>query len=178
MGLLDLIARAHEQCNPPWEIVWGLLGIRQEGIDSTGNTRGPLAGLSNDDAWDVQDAIQLADEALAAAKEGEFEAAGRCAARSARCESRVMRVQAWRVFCDTHSPSIDPTWAPLHRACDLAARIDALLATLEPSARPLALACRDDLDGLPVLADWCDDNGQPAAAAELRHLGGLVRCVG
>jgi hypothetical protein len=65
----------------------------------------------------------------------------------------------------------------LCEVCDLAVRIDAMLFSLEKSARSLALACRDDLDSLPVLADWCDDNGLPASAAELRHLYGLVRCL-
>jgi hypothetical protein len=69
------------------------------------------------------------------------------------------------------------TWKRLCDACDLAARIDALLFSLEKPARALALACRDDLDSLPVLADWCEDNGLPASAADLRHLHGLVRCL-
>jgi hypothetical protein len=39
----------------------------------------------------------------------------------------------------------------------------------------VARDCRADLGLLPVLADWCEDNGAPAAAAEARHLYGLVR---
>jgi hypothetical protein len=65
----------------------------------------------------------------------------------------------------------------LCEVCDLVVRIDALLFSLEKPARALALACRDDLDLLPILADWCDDNGLPASSAELRHLHGLVRCL-
>jgi hypothetical protein len=64
-------------------------------------------------------------------------------------------------------------------ACAVAERVDCFLATLETGAqsRQLASGCRDDLDGLLVLADWCEENGLPAAAAEARHLHGLVRLL-
>ncbi len=58
-----------------------------------------------------------------------------------------------------------------------AERIDYFLAALERegTTRQLARDCRDDLDLLLVLADWCQDAGLPRAATEARHLHGLVR---
>jgi hypothetical protein len=69
-----------------------------------------------------------------------------------------------------------PAWVEFSRAVDLAARIDSFLAVLERegTTRHLARDCRDDLDVLLVLADWCQDNGLPQAAAEARHLHGLA----
>jgi hypothetical protein len=71
-----------------------------------------------------------------------------------------------------------PNWDAFAHACSLADRIDSLLAPLErgPGA-PVARGCRDDLDALPVLADWCDDHALPCAAREARHLHALARAL-
>jgi hypothetical protein len=68
-----------------------------------------------------------------------------------------------------------PEWEEFDRVMQLADRIDSFLAGLE-CRHPLALArdCRNELDLLGVLADWCDDAGLPHAAAEARHLHGLA----
>jgi hypothetical protein len=92
---------------------------------------------------------------------------------------------AFRMFLDWITQagySIDlsdaPAWGCFADACNLAERIDSLLATLESGpGSGLARGCRDDLDGLAVLADWCDDQGLAASAREARHLHGLVRDV-
>jgi hypothetical protein len=71
-----------------------------------------------------------------------------------------------------------PNWQAFAHACSLADRIDSLLATLERgAAAPVARGCRDDLDALPVLADWCDDHALPCAAREARHLHALARAL-
>jgi hypothetical protein len=70
------------------------------------------------------------------------------------------RCSHWQAFCEV---------------CELAGRIDALIDVLERDGVALARSCREDLDALPVLADWCDDSGRPAAAAEVRHLHAQVR---
>jgi hypothetical protein len=65
-----------------------------------------------------------------------------------------------------------PHWAEFSEAVQLAERIDSFLAVLEGDrlGRGLAQDCRADLDLLGVLADWCQDNALPQAAAEARHL--------
>jgi hypothetical protein len=68
-----------------------------------------------------------------------------------------------------------PPWVAFCEACDLAGRITGLVDVLEGERVALARTCRDDLDGLLVLADWCEDAGRPTVAAEARHLHGLVR---
>jgi hypothetical protein len=64
-------------------------------------------------------------------------------------------------------------------ACELAERIDSFLAAVGRGAQGAGLAadCRECLDTLLVLADWCDDQGRPAAAAEARHLHALARSL-
>jgi hypothetical protein len=71
-----------------------------------------------------------------------------------------------------------PDWGEFLYACETAERIDCFLACLErgPGA-PLARDCRRDLELLLVLADWYDENGRPLAAAEARHLYGLVQSL-
>jgi hypothetical protein len=68
-------------------------------------------------------------------------------------------------------------WEPLVELCTLAQRIGYLLATLDqgPEAKGLVHACGDDAGMLPILADWCDDNGKPNSAIEARHLYSLLR---
>lgn len=69
-----------------------------------------------------------------------------------------------------------PAWQEFCDAVALAERLDSFLTVLErdPHTHPLARDCRHDLELLCVLADWCDDHGRPAAAAEARHLHGLA----
>ena len=70
-----------------------------------------------------------------------------------------------------------PGWSAFARACDLAERIDGFLAALEQGGEGAGVArgCRRDLDGLAVLADWCDEAGLHLTAAEARRLHGLAR---
>jgi hypothetical protein len=70
-------------------------------------------------------------------------------------------------------------WQDIRRACELADRIDQFLASLAGNRLVAALAgdCRRDLSLLPVLADWCEENGRPTVAAEARHLHRLVRHI-
>jgi hypothetical protein len=70
-----------------------------------------------------------------------------------------------------------PAWVAFREVCDLAERIDSFLAAVGRGAQGAGLAsdCRDCLDTLLVLADWCDDQGRPAAAAEARRLHALAR---
>ncbi len=69
-----------------------------------------------------------------------------------------------------------PYWAAISEILHLAARIDSFLAVLEADQRTYGLAreCRGDLDLLGVLADLCQDSGQPNAASEARHLHALA----
>jgi hypothetical protein len=69
-----------------------------------------------------------------------------------------------------------PAWMEFHEACLTAERIDSFLAVLERAGVTAQVArdCRDDLDLLLVLADWCVDSGLPRSAAEARHLHRLV----
>jgi hypothetical protein len=73
----------------------------------------------------------------------------------------------------------DPAWQQLNVICELADRVDNFLAVLEVGGEggQVARACRDDLELLPVLADWHEEHGRPTVAAETRHLLGIVRSV-
>jgi len=87
------------------------------------------------------------------------------------------------VYCELHEVHsllrcFDCTgWSSFMWACELADRIDSLLLTLENGRQgaDLARGCRQELDGLLVLADWCEDADLPQSASEARHLHGLVR---
>jgi hypothetical protein len=69
-----------------------------------------------------------------------------------------------------------PELGALAAACEFVERIDCFLATSLPGdGFALACSCRTDLELLSVLGDWLADNGRPQAAAEARHLLGLVR---
>ena len=69
-----------------------------------------------------------------------------------------------------------PNWVSFREACELAERIDSFLAAVGRGAQGAGLAadCRECLDMLLVLADWCGDQGRPAAAAEARRLHALA----
>jgi hypothetical protein len=86
--------------------------------------------------------------------------------------------EAWKRVCLRLAR--EPAWTPFAEACDLACRIDCFLATQERGGDGgrLGRASRGELDGLLILADWCEENGRSAAAAEARHLHGLVRFLG
>jgi hypothetical protein len=68
-------------------------------------------------------------------------------------------------------------WGEFASVCNIAERIDAFLAVFERdrASAPLARRCRDDLDALLILADWCEENDLPMAAREARHFDDLVR---
>jgi hypothetical protein len=118
-------------------------------------------------------AREIAAEACLLCQGGQFRRARKLvAARDAYIPDHLWDLLEWVPEC--------PTWAAFAGVVALAERIDSLLAALEPEAGPLARDCRDDLDLLGVLADWCDDAGKARAAAEARHLrrlaGVLRRC--
>lgn len=58
----------------------------------------------------------------------------------------------------------------------LADEIDSFLAALESDRRAagLARACRDEVDLLLVLAEFCEDHAMPRAAEEARYFHGLA----
>jgi hypothetical protein len=75
-------------------------------------------------------------------------------------------------------PFSDPLLDAFLEKCELAHRIDCLLALPMPGVgAALAASCRNDLGALAVLADWLLDNGQPRAAEEARHLFGVVQSL-
>jgi hypothetical protein len=84
---------------------------------------------------------------------------------------------AGRLNDSTSIAFVPGAWEPLVDLFTLAERIDYFLATLDqgPEAKGLVRACADDAGVLPILADWCDDNGKPQSAAEARHLHSLLR---
>jgi hypothetical protein len=148
MGLYDLVAQARD-C---WA---GRVAVLEQQEDTV-----PVGFRSalNDGDRRVKDSIDDAvEEVLQNAAVGWF---GPPLTPSAAIDDILNEVPCWVDFC---------------AVCDLAARIDGLLDVLQSDGVALAPACRDDLDALSVLADWCDDAGRPAAAAELRHLHKLFR---
>jgi hypothetical protein len=68
---------------------------------------------------------------------------------------------------------------PLLELADVLDRAHCFLDTIphQDGGAALARACRDDLDAFGILADWCEEHDQAHAAAEARHLGGLLRCA-
>jgi hypothetical protein len=113
----------------------------------------------------------LADEAVRLAEAGVyFRPWNKRLALLERCPAAV-----FGSYLDLGEPC--PGWGTFTEVFELAAWVDSFLATLERGGpgKGLARGCREDLDGLPVLADWCEENGLPAAAAEARHLHRLVR---
>ena len=73
----------------------------------------------------------------------------------------------------------DPASTRFWEANEQVSRLDDFLFTFEadPRCRHLARDCRDDLALLNILADWCEDNDRPVAAAEARHLWALVASI-
>ena len=74
---------------------------------------------------------------------------------------------------------VRPEWVEFGEALILAERIDSFLSVLGRGGPGAALArdCRENLDLLLVLADWCQDGGQVRAAAESTHLHELACSV-
>jgi hypothetical protein len=171
MGLLDLIERAYKACVRPWPAARAEFELLEVSYQSDEEPAVTLREVQT-----VQAVMSAAESAVGFASEGRIQRAGLAGAYTAECEAELAKNEAWQGICERSLLTV--TWRPLREACEVATRLDALLFSLEKPARSLALACRDDLDSLPILADWCDDNGLPASAAELRHLYGLVRCSG
>jgi hypothetical protein len=117
-------------------------------------------------------AWEFAGEAVAAAEQGDF----RSARKLAELTTPYWHPRAEFVLEDDADLGDCPAWAAFREACELAERIDSFLAAVGRGAQGAGLAvdCRECLDTLLVLADWCDDRGQPAAAAEARHLHALA----
>jgi hypothetical protein len=164
-GLFDLISAAYERCVRPWQLALDRLG----------------AWATVDEGWAeredaAEEVMELAEEALGCAGEGEYRNAWQFAGRTAALETFLL--EDWEPVCALQHR--EPTWGPLREACELAARIDTFLEVMarHGPGPALAGACRTDLEALAVLADWCEEHGQPAAAAEARHLDGLARALG
>ncbi len=114
--------------------------------------------------WEIpREAVVRAREAAALAEKGFYRDASRIAAFDRPISDRgVFALLPWTSFA----------WV-----CELAERINSLLTGLEYAGpgKALARACREDLEGLAVLADWCEDAGLPWTASETRRLHDLVR---
>jgi hypothetical protein len=167
MGLLDLITDAYDRSLRPWPAAAWRLGVAW-GEDDRG---------MDDEAGLVGAAVWWADECLACARRGDYPGAWEAAGDACACEVELLASDHWQEVCKRLA--LAPTWEALLDACELAERIDSLLGVLERGAGArLARDCRGELGLLPVLADWCDDGAAPAAAAEARHLSGLLRSRG
>jgi hypothetical protein len=107
---------------------------------------------------------QQAGDALQAVRDGWYRTAAAVAD-----DLYVIEIRPDPIECDV--------WRPFQELCHLLDAADALLATLEGrrGAAELARAARHDIDLLPILADWCEDNDYPAAGSELRRLRCLLR---
>jgi len=105
--------------------------------------------------------------ALEAIRDGRFRDAG----------ALVTDLDAVKVITDDGEREECWVWRPFQLLCYVLHDLDALLATLEgrKGSADLARAARDDIDLLPILADWCEDHARPAAGAELRRLRTLLR---
>jgi hypothetical protein len=163
LRLCDLVAEACERC------------VGRERIQRWYREREPVA--TGEEIGRAIAAEQFAADVREAAAEIR-ETAGRGDYATA-CRRAEQRDSEWNVPLWDEDPSVStcPAWQELRDACILAERIDSFLASLarDPVAGPLADDCRRDLALLPVLGDWCEEHGRPAAASEARHLHGLVR---
>jgi hypothetical protein len=152
------------------ELVKGAAGrhLRGEAVSAWCSAQGQ--------AWLREAAAQLAhevaEEARRAAKQGDYRRARKIA------ELNLAYLSAGAgLTLDNEVPLEQwPGWSAFREACELAERIDCFLAAVGRGAQGAGLAadCRECLDTLLVLADWCDDQGRPAAAAEARHLHALA----
>jgi hypothetical protein len=167
LSLYDLVAEAHARCPNLQAIQDWYAKSSVEDVDKAGEVR---------EGW------ECLEEALSAAAHGDFRTASRAAHFFSRYWAPIQQKyyphQAyldWSV-CQKHFPA----WDAFREVCELAWRIDCFLAALSRDKILAALArdCRHDLSLLLVLADWAEENGLPASAAEARHLHGLVRYRG
>ncbi len=135
-------------------------------------THRPLFATAEDE---IGGTLQDAKTAVREAAAGDYCHASGLAQAAVQMIVTVRDREAWKRDC--RLVGREPAWVPFGEACDLACRIDCFLATQEQGDEGgrLARASRENLDGLLIFADWCDENGRPAAAAEARHLHGLVR---
>ncbi len=153
-SLFDLVAEAHARCP----------------------TRDALRDWDDGDPFQVIVACQCLEDALAAAERGDFLSASKLAEESLdqwlpvpEEEVNLSPSGTWRKFLTARRAFLE--------VCELALRIDSFLAAIlrEKVAGALARECYEDLALLLVLADWAEENGRPATAAEARHLHSLVR---
>jgi hypothetical protein len=156
VGLYDLIAEAHARCPT-------LQAIR-EGCDTI--------AVDGDNVWRLEQAWERMEAGLAAAAHGDF----LLARRAADYLSRSIYWLKWEHI----DLNFFPAWEGFGEACALAERIDSFLAMLarEKGTGALARECYKDLSLLQILADWEEENGRSATAADARHLYGLVRYRG
>jgi hypothetical protein len=119
----------------------------------------------------------LAVEAMRLAELGLFDQLKRLTRLSVLMEEFLAR-QMFAFESDRliHRLQEDSDWQEFHSVCELADRVDHFLAAVECArmARELGRACRADLNLLPILADWFEDQGRPAVAQEARYLLALV----
>jgi hypothetical protein len=118
----------------------------------------------------------IAENAGAAARQGDY----RRASKLAELNQEYLPPVAAEFALDDDLPLEEcPAWAAFREGCELAERIDCFLAAVGRGAQGAGLAadCRACLETLLVLADWCDDQGRPTAAAEARHLHALARAL-
>jgi hypothetical protein len=161
MGLFDLIAEARECLgNVP-----SLVSFFGEDIEA----------LAPEDILPQDVAEALANATVARAWHGSFFRAGTTGYPWPQWLCPRALGDSW----EESSSELDdyPPWQMFADACAVAERIDDFLAVFERdrASTPLARACRHDLDTLPILADWCEENGLPLAAREARHLHDQVR---
>jgi hypothetical protein len=166
LSLSDLVAEAHARCP-------GLPAI-QDWYDENMNLDGA------DQVWVAWESVE---DALSAAVHGDYRAASRAAWFSYFYWSPGPEMHFHRYVGFTATTVLlnhFPAWRAFREACELAWRIDCFLAALSRDKLIAALArdCCQDLSVLLILADWAEENGRPASAAEARHLHGLVRYRG
>jgi hypothetical protein len=156
MGLLDLVEGAYEASRRLWDQALLALESRFEGEEREEE----IESVIDEKEIAFENAVELWREVAQAAETAMFRA-GSGDYVAARLELAAISEPAWDLFWE---------------ACELAEELDNYLAVLEPQApRALVAGCRDDLDTLPILADWCEENGLPMAGREARRLHDLVR---
>jgi hypothetical protein len=149
-SLAELVREAHRLCVHPW---------RKQTWDE---------GSWFDDQEDLDDfillTIEMADGVVRAAGGGDFFIA-------------VDRAYDLVDEFDWRGEIRGGCWTRLLEVCKLAEQVDCFLATLDQAGPMAALArgCRHDYFALLMLADCCDENGKPRAAAEARYLYARLR---
>jgi hypothetical protein len=149
-SLAELVREAHRLCVPPWrKQTWeeGSWFEDQEELDDF-----------------LFETIEMADGVVKAAEGGDFFRA-------------VDRMYGLLDELDWRGGIRGEYWTPLLEVCKLVEQVDCFLATLDQAAPTAALArgCRHNFFALLMLADCCDENGRPGAAAEARYLYARLR---